>query len=49
MASGVAGVAVKVGGTIGVSVGAGVEVAADLFPPQALRTTAVTTKRMMSL
>jgi hypothetical protein len=49
MARGVAGVAVKVGGTIGVSVGMGVAVAGGSPAPQAVRTAAITTKRMMNL
>ena len=49
MASGTVGVAVNVGGTIGVSVGTGVDVAAGVPPPQALKTIAIRTKRMMNL
>ena len=43
------GVAVNVGGTSGVSVGIGVGVAAGWPPPQALKTTVITTKRIMNL
>jgi hypothetical protein len=42
-------VAVNVGGTIGVSVGMGVEVAAGSPPPQAFKATAITAQRMMNL
>ena len=49
MASGTVGVAVNVGGTIGVSVGMGVDVAAGSPPPQALKATTITMKRMMNL
>jgi hypothetical protein len=48
MARGTVGVAVKVGGTIGVSVGRGVEVAAGSPPRQALKAITITTKRMMN-
>jgi hypothetical protein len=42
-------VGVRVGGMIGVSVGIGVEVAAELLPPQALKATIITMKRRMDL
>ena len=49
MASGIVGVAVNVGGTIGVSEGTGVDVATDVPPPQAFKATASITKRIMNL
>jgi hypothetical protein len=49
MASGVAAVGVRVGGTTGVSVGLGVDVPEAPLPPQALRKRVSKIKRMMSL
>jgi hypothetical protein len=49
IARGIVGVAVKVGGTIGVSVGTGVDVAAGVPPPQAFKATAIRTRRIMNL
>jgi hypothetical protein len=45
----VVAVGVSVGGMMGVSVGIGVEVAEELFPPQALKAYTTTMKRMMNL
>jgi hypothetical protein len=49
IASGTVGVVVNVGGITGVSEGSEVEVTAGGFPPQALKATTKTTKRMTNL
>ena len=49
MASGMVGVAVNVGGTMGVSDGTGVDVPAGAPPPQPLKTAASRTTRVMNL